>query len=112
MLRIPNALFFLLVTAFVFIHPLSSGQQAGADGPRRLISKVTPIYPELARRTNISGTVKLDALVAPDGTVKTTEVVGGNAILIQAAVDAVRKWKFEAAAQQTRERIELKFSPH
>ena len=77
-----------------------------------MVSRVMPVYPELARRTNISGTVKLDAVIAPDGKVKATDVIGGNPILVQAAVDAVRKWRFEAAAQQTKERIELKFSPH
>jgi protein TonB len=112
MWRISNALFCLLIAALVFFPPLSSGQQVGPDGQRKILSRVMPVYPQLARRTNVSGTVKLDALIAPDGTVKATEVVGGNPILIQAAVDAVRKWKFGAAAQPTKERIELKFSPH
>ncbi|MBI1740267.1 MAG: energy transducer TonB [Candidatus Koribacter versatilis] len=77
-----------------------------------MLSKIVPAYPELARRTNVHGVVKLDALVAPDGRVKLTEVIGGNPILVQAAVDAVRKWRFEPASQQTKERIELKFNAH
>ncbi len=111
MWRIANATFYLLI-CLVLSHPLSFGQQAGPEGSRKVVSRVMPVYPELARRTNISGTVKLDAVIAPDGKVKATDVIGGNPILVQAAVDAVRKWRFEAAAQQTKERIELKFSPH
>jgi protein TonB len=71
-----------------------------------------PAYPELARRANVTGTVKLDALIAPDGKVKSIAVVGGNPILVQAALEALRKWKFEPTALETRERIELKFGPH
>ena len=97
MWRISNV--YLLMAALVFSHPLSAGQQTEPDGTRKVLSRVLPAYPELARRTNVSGTVKLDALVASDGKVKATEVIGGNPILVQAAVDAVRKWRFEASAQ-------------
>jgi len=110
MWRISNAVY-LLIAALVF-HPLLVGQQAEPDGSRKVLSRVMPVYPELARRTNVTGTVKLDALIAPDGKVAATEVVGGNPILIQCAVDAVRKWRFEVSAQQTKQRIELKFNPH
>ena len=110
MWRISKALY-LLFASVIFCHPLSVGQQAESGGSRKVLNRVMPVYPELARRTNVTGTVKLDATIAPDGRVTATEVVGGNPILIQAAVDAVRKWKFETSAQQTKERIELKFNP-
>jgi len=81
---------YLLMAVLVFCHPFSVGQQAEPDGERKVLGRVLPDYPELARRTNVSGTVKLDALVAPDGKVKATEVIGGNPILVQAVVEAVR----------------------
>lgn len=56
--------------------------------------------------------VKLVALVAPNGSVKSTEAVGGNPVLIRAAVDAVKGWKFAPALNETREVIELRFSVH
>jgi len=105
-------LVYLLMAVLVFCHPVSFGQQTEPDGSRKVVSRVMPVYPELARRTNVTGTVKLDALIALDGKVKATEVIGGNPILVQAALEAVRKWRFEAASQQTKERIELKFNPH
>ena len=54
--------------------------------------------------------MKLGVVVAPDGRVESTKVVGGNPVLIQAAVDAVRKWKYEADPQRTSEVVELKFN--
>ena len=103
---------YLLIAAFVFCPPFSIGQPSEPDGSRKVLSRVMPVYPELARRTNVTGTVKLEAAIAPDGKVAATEVVGGNPILIQAAVEAIRKWRFEASAQQTKQRIEMKFNPH
>ena len=81
------------------------------EGTRRAILKVKPAYPELARRTNVSGIVRLEVSVAPDGEVKQSKVLGGNPVLIQAAETAVRHWKFEADARQTVERVTFRFTP-
>ena len=72
---------------------------------------VSPAYPDLARRLQMSGVVKLSATVAPDGSVKSTKPVGGHPVLVNAAQDAVRNWKFTPAPDETRELIELRFSP-
>lgn len=58
---------------------------------------------------NIHGVVKVQAQVAPNGVVKSIEVVGGHPLLTQSAVTAVGHWKFEPAAHETRELIEIKF---
>jgi len=70
---------------------------------------VNPVYPDLARRLQMSGVVKLRATVAADGSVKSIETVGGHPILIKAAQDAVTKWKFAPAPAETRELIEINF---
>src|SRR6267154_2622812 len=62
-----------------------------------LLSSVAPIYPQLARNQRVSGEVKIDALIGADGRVSTTKVISGPALLHQAAVDAVRQWKYRAA---------------
>ncbi len=80
------------------------------DNGRRVVRKVAPAYPEIAKRMNLGGTVKVTAVVAADGTVKTVEPVGGSPVLIKAAEDAVAKWKF-AAGGESREMIELHFTP-
>jgi TonB family protein len=76
---------------------------------RKVVSKVAPIYPDLARKTNIHGAVKLGVVIAPDGRVESTRVIGGNPVLIQAAIDAVRKWRYEAGPRRSTEVVELKF---
>jgi TonB family protein len=85
--------------------------QAPAHAERKVIITVAPVYPELAKRTRISGLVKLEVVVRANGTVKSTKVVGGNPVLIQPATDAVLKWKFEAAPEDTTEVVRLTFDP-
>jgi periplasmic protein TonB len=61
----------------------------------RLQNKVTPVYPPLARQTRISGTVRLHAIIAKDGTVQQLEVLSGHPLLVQSALDAVRQWRYQ-----------------
>jgi TonB family protein len=82
--------------------PMPQAQQAaqplGLDGDvvgAKLIHKVSPVYPEIARTAHVSGTVVLHALIGKDGRVKRVKTVSGPALLIQAAVDAVRQWQYE-----------------
>jgi TonB family protein len=78
---------------------------------RKVKSRIAPTYPDIARRMNITGTVKVMVVVAPNGNIKTTKVVGGHPLLVTAAVDALKKWKFEPAADETTGTVEFKFSP-
>jgi TonB family protein len=61
----------------------------------KLISRPEPTYPPLARQTRIQGTVHLEAMIAKDGTVKNLTVVTGHPLLIQAALDAVKQWRYQ-----------------
>lgn len=90
--------------------PASLAQQEQTEG-RRLINRVQPQYPEMARNINLSGIVKAEALVAPNGVVKSIEVKGGNPVLVRAAQNAIYKWKWTPATHETREPIEVKFEP-
>jgi TonB family protein len=78
---------------------------------RRVVRKASPQYPEIAKRMNIVGTVKVLAIVAPDGTVKSVQPMGGSPVLIQSASDAISKWKFAPAGAESKELIELHFDP-
>ena len=80
-------------------------------GTRKVVTRVTPQYPGMARSMSIRGSVKLEAVVAPNGTVKSVEVKGGHPLLAQAAQNAIHEWKFEPAPRETREAIEIKFTP-
>jgi len=59
----------------------------------------------------LQGTVKLEVLGSPDGSVKETQIKGGHPVLAQAAVNSVRRWKWEPAAHETHETVEVKFTP-
>ena len=78
---------------------------------RKTKSKVEPMYPALARRMKISGIVKVDLIVAANGTVKDAKVVGGHPVLANAVLDAVRKWHFEPGPQDTTETLQFRFDP-
>jgi protein TonB len=90
----------------------SGTAEAEGHGGRRAIDKVAPVYPELAKRTHVRGVVRLEVVVRPNGSVKSTKVLGGSPVLIEAATDAVRRWKFEAAPDETTETVQLAFEPH
>jgi TonB family protein len=68
-----------------------------------MLTKVVPIYPGLAQKMGIAGSVKIEVLVAPNGSVKSTQTLGGHPVLAQAGVEAIRYWKWEAATHETKE---------
>ncbi|HVB58133.1 MAG TPA: energy transducer TonB [Candidatus Acidoferrales bacterium] len=59
-----------------------------------LINKVTPIYPPIAKTAHVSGTVVLHAIIAKDGTIQELQFVSGPPLLMKAAMDAVREWRY------------------
>jgi TonB family protein len=69
---------------------VSSGAVQGV-----VIHQVAPIYPAQARRERIHGTVTVQAVIGKDGTVRDVHGLKGNPTLIQAAVDAVKQWRFK-----------------
>lgn len=101
----------LLAAIFTVLALTPSRAQDSAEGARKVLVKTQAIYPTLARSMNIHGVVKVEAVVAPNGTVKSVNVKGGHPLLTQSAVTAVGHWKFEAAAHETKELIEIKFDP-
>jgi TonB family protein len=78
---------------------------------RQVVTRVNPQYPSLARGMKLHGSVKVEAVVAPDGSAKTVAIKGGHPLLAQAAHDAVQKWKWVPASKETHELIEVKFTP-
>ncbi len=96
----------LCLTA-VFVPP-SLAQKAD----RKVIVTVKPEYPELLRRAQVGGVVRLKATVLANGTVTNVEILGGNPILAERAVTAVKSWKYAPAPDKTVEDIALTFSPH
>jgi|SRR5580698_232242 TonB family protein len=101
----------LVLLPIMMFAPNHAPAQESVAGMRRIVSKVVPQYPGLARTMKIQGIVRADVLVAPSGKAKSVEVKGGHPLLGQAAQDALLQWKWEPAAHETHETVELRFTP-
>ena len=80
---------------------------------RKSVKTVPPVYPAIAVKMRVEGTVKLDATIDPDGSVSDVKVVSGHALLVQAAVEAVKKWKYESGDGKATQAVSVEFAlPH
>ena len=101
----------IVISVFVIgFGAVGTAQDQPDDSARSTITRVVPIYPEIAHRLHLSGVVKLRVTVKPDGSPKSTEVLGGNPVLANAAQDAVKHWKWTPASTETKEIIQLTFA--
>lgn len=76
---------------------------------RKPVSNPDPDYPEIARRMNLTGTVKVEIVVGPDGTIKFTKVLGGHPVLADAVQKALKKWKYAPGGAETTIQLDFKF---
>lgn len=81
-----------------------------AENGRKAKSEAKPAYPELARKMNLSGTVKVEIDISPAGAVTSAKALGGHPLFIDSAVDAARKWRFEPASGTTTQVLEFRFT--
>ncbi len=102
---------FVLLSMLLMLAPSPTRAQQTSQGARKAVTKVMPQYPSLARTMNIQGVVRAEVVVAPNGTVKSVEIKGGHPLLAQVAQNALREWKWEPAAHETHEIVEVKFNP-
>jgi len=79
------------------------------ESKRKVKSKNSPAYPELARRMSVTGKVKIEVIITPDGHVRSTRVIGGHPLLVQTCQDAVKEWKFFPAPEETTQVVEFDF---
>jgi TonB family protein len=85
-------------------------QSGSEEGKRKVKTKIAPTYPELAKRMNVSGKVKIEVIIMPDGRVKSTRALGGHPLLVQACVEALKEWKFVTAPEETTQVVEFEFN--
>jgi TonB family protein len=89
---------------------IAAAQSTTEEGKRKVKTRVTPIYPELAKRMNVAGKVKIEVIITPEGKVKSTRALGGHPLLVQAALDAIKEWKFASAPEETTQVVEFEFN--
>jgi TonB family protein len=76
---------------------------------RKPVVNPDPEYPEIARRMNITGTVKMEIVIAADGTIKSMKVLGGHPVLVDSVQRALKKWKYAPASEETTLQLDFKF---
>lgn len=88
----------------------SQSEEAAAE--RKVVTRVEPKYPPTLERLYIGGVVRLQVDIAANGTVESAQLLGGNPILGQAAIAAVKQWKYAPAGHKTQQVERLEFDPH
>lgn len=101
----------LVLSTSALLVPKALAQNTPADTAKRKVkTRVVPDFPALAKQMNVTGKVKIEATISPDGRVTSTKVVGGSPLLVGSALDAIKKWRFEAAPKESSEIIEFDFN--
>jgi len=102
------------VLAGVVLMAASAGLSAAQEitSSRKVLKAVAAQYPSVLKRRGIGGTVKLRVLVNPSGSVKDVQVLGGNPILSDCAVKAVKQWVFVASEKEESIEISVGFDPN
>jgi TonB family protein len=97
--------------AAILVLLLALATAAGAQQIRKTLSAPTPVYPQLAKQLQLKGTVKIQIIVKRDGTVEDANVIGGHPLLVEPALEAVRRWKYEPAGSETTTIVQFNFHP-
>ena len=103
---------FILLTTSMFFCSLPLAAQSSDSSDRKVLTRVEPEYPDALKRLYIGGVVRLEVVVAPNGTVKSTKLLGGSPILGQSTMKAVKQWKYAPAAADETLTVKLEFDPH
>lgn len=103
----------LLICLFAGVMRVPLFTQSEESAPeRKVITRVEPRYPPTLERLYIGGVVRLQVDIAANGTVESAQLLGGNPILGQAAIAAVKQWKYAPANRKTQQVERLEFDPH
>jgi TonB family protein len=102
------AILAILLGIILGLAPSVLAQSSEKPG-RKVISVVKPGYPQTLKDLHIEGLVRLKATVLPNGSVANIQVIGGNPILVENALKAVKNWKYAPAPSQTEEPVVLNF---
>lgn len=89
---------------------LVSGLAAQERTGRKVKTKVSPTYPEVAKKFHLNGAVKVEVVIAPSGNVQSAKVLGGHPLLAESALQAVKQWKYEAANETSTQIEQFNFS--
>ncbi|HEY4979182.1 MAG TPA: energy transducer TonB [Candidatus Acidoferrum sp.] len=109
--RTPSPLLLVCFSLLALCFALPS-QAQDSKSDRKIVTRVEPDYPPVLKMRQIGGTVRLEVTITPKGVVEGAKVLGGNPILAESAVAAVKKWKFVPADTSTTTTVSLDFNPY
>lgn len=88
-----------------------AGAGVHAQETRKALNNPTPVYPETARQFRLTGVVKVQIVIAPDGQIKDVKVLGGHPVLANAVQDTLKNWKYAPASSETTATLVFNFHP-
>ena len=104
------SLLVLLVPSLSRLATTETNDQGTSD--RKIVTRVEPEYPETLKRLYVGGVVRMEIVVDTNGKVASAQLLGGNPILGQSAMKAVKQWKYVPAAAKEKFVVRLEFDPH
>jgi TonB family protein len=107
-LRIKLTLSTYAVAAGLFLA--CSTLESAAAATRGLVTHAAPIYPDLARKMHVGGVVVIHVTIQPNGVVSDTKVESGHPLLVAAAQEAVRHWRYSPSTDVSEITVEVKFN--
>lgn len=93
-----------LICAIALTVAISFAQQG-----RKAVSNPTPEYPDVAKKMNLTGVVKIEVTIGADGEIKSTNVIGGHPILVDSVQRTLKRWKYAPSSSETKALLEFKF---
>jgi TonB family protein len=107
--------FVVFLAALVMVTAVFTPAQqssTAAKSERKLVTRVEPEYPAILRVRQIGGTVRLEVTITAKGTVKSVALIGGNPILAEAAISAVKRWIYAPGDAVSSAQIAVEFNPY
>lgn len=101
-----------LLMSSLFVGLIGVAQTSAQESDRKIITRVQPDYPDALKKLYIGGIVRVEVQVATNGSVKNVKLLGGNPILGQSTMKAVKSWKYAPAAADETLTVKLNFDPH
>jgi outer membrane biosynthesis protein TonB len=102
-LAVPAAAVVLLLTF--------SAVSLSAQESRKLIAQPAPVYPEMAKKFALTGVVKVQVVIAPDGHIKDMKFIGGHPLLVATVEDTLKHWRYAPASGESTDVLEFNFHP-
>jgi outer membrane biosynthesis protein TonB len=101
----------IAVRAYLVLALTLSAVNLSAQEGRKVISNPVPVYPEVARNFHVTGIVKVQIIIAPDGHIKSTQIIGGHPLLVDSVKETLKHWKYAPASGESTAVLEFSFHP-